>query len=68
MWEISSALIDDAKRIAAEMLITGDTIRSVPFGKSGDDSIVVSRDKNLVEFLAYFDVDGTTFYFGDRKK
>ncbi len=68
MWKISSSLIDDAKKIAAEMLITGDTMRAVPFGKSGDDSIVVSRDKNLVEFLEYFDVHGTTFYFGDRKK
>ena len=67
MQEIMSHLLEKAKLKAKEIKDRGEVIGSVPFGKTPKDTYVVSSDPSLMIYYAHFDVEGTIFYFGDKK-
>jgi hypothetical protein len=67
MLEIMPHLIEKAKKRAKELKHKGEVIGSVPFGETSADTYVVSSDPGLVIYYAQFDVEDTTFYFGDKK-
>jgi hypothetical protein len=67
MFELSPTIIEDAEELAAELIESGEKIAVIPFGESDSQNLVVSSDENLVDFLHYFDLKGTTFYVGNRK-
>jgi hypothetical protein len=67
MWEIMPHVIKKARLKAKEIKDKGEVIGSVPFGETRDGTYVVSSDPSLVACYASFEVEGTTFYFGDQK-
>ena len=67
MCEVMPHLLAKAKKKAKELKDERRVIGSVPFGKASVDTYVVSSDPTLVTYYAHFDVEGTTFYFGDKK-
>jgi hypothetical protein len=67
MCEVMPHLLAKAKKKAKELKDRGEVIGSVPFGETGGDTYVVSSDPSLVIYYTCFDVEGTTFYFGDKR-
>lgn len=68
MFELSSNIKEKAKEIAQEMLQNNKTTQSIPFGGSLKDStLVVSKNKEEVNFVYHFELEGTTFYVGEKK-
>ena len=67
MWGIMPDLPKKTKERAKELKDQGEVIGSVPFGETGEDTYVVSSDPTLATYYAHSDVEGTTFYFGDKK-